>query len=176
MEKKTNIKKELNLNNILNFHKKYEQNQKNKKIEEEIHKFGILKASIDNKKLETTKFKFNIEVAEAKIANQLDSHQCDVYAFLRVVKDIICQNNSIDKNDLELSSSYISFYDKLEKTNTLYNILIENPNITIEEINNNVNHYIGSYGTFHFCREIVNKYGLVPKKAMKNLNSKFKIL
>ncbi|MDE6292115.1 MAG: hypothetical protein K2L98_00375, partial [Bacilli bacterium] len=33
--------------------------------------------------------------------------------------------------------------------------------------------YIGSFGTFHFCREIVNKYGLVTSKYMKEVNSNY---
>ncbi len=168
------MNKEIGLENLLEFQKRYQKNKENAKIENKIRQSGILKASIDDNKLANIDYKFNIEVPESKIANQQDSHQCDIFAFLRVVKDIICKNSSIDRNDIDLSSSYISFYDKLEKVNSLYNKLIESPNLTIEEINNKVNHDIRSYGTFHFCREIVNKYGLVPKKAMKELNRKYK--
>ncbi len=164
---------EIELEHIEEFQRQYVKNEKNKKIEERIKELGIKKASIDETQKEAFQFEFNIEVPETKIYNQLGSHQCNTYAFLRVVKDILRKNTKLNVEKLDFSSNYINFFDKLEKANILYNSFIDCPNLSLEKINHNTNRYIGSFGTFHFCREIVNKYGLLPKKDMEEVNKNY---
>ncbi len=165
------MKKNIETKDILNFKENYDNNDKNQKIENNIKKLGIKKSSF-NESIEL-EFKFNIETPSTKIYNQLDSHQCNIYVFLRVVKDILLKNSNIDIENLDISSNYINFFDKLEKANALYNDLINTKHLTLEIINQKVNRYIGSYGTFHFAREIVNKYGLVPTHAMAEVNKEY---
>lgn len=167
------MKTEITRDEVLQFHNQYCQNQKNIEIESKIRTQGILKASIDNERMNNFEFAFNIEVPECKIYNQLGSYQCNIFAFLRVVKDILRKNTELDIEHLDLSSNYINFYDKLEKANSLYNELISCDNLSIDIIINKANFYIGSFGTFHSCREIVNKYGIVPVTDMKELDSNY---
>lgn len=164
---------EILLDDIYEFHEQYKKNENNIVVEKKIKQCGIMKASIDDNKKSKLKFEFNIEVPETKIYNQHGSHQCNIYAFLRVVKDILRKNTCLNVDRLDLSSNYINFFDKLEKVNVLYNELINCSNLSLEKISCKVNQYIGSFGTFHFCREIVNKYGLVPTKDMDELNSNY---
>ncbi len=168
------MKQEISLEDIKKFKDRYSQNEDNKIIEEEIRKLGIKKASSISSSKDGYKFEFNIEVPEVKIYNQLDSHQCNIYAFLRVVKDVLRNKTNLDVDKINFSANYIEFFDKLEKANTCYNELINCKKLNIEKINQIVNRYIGTYGTFHFCREIVNKYGLVTSKYMKEVNSNFR--
>lgn len=165
------MEKEILLEDICEFQKQYVEDINNLNIEKKIRKLGLMKASMDKKP--KLKFKFNIEVPETKIYNQLNSHQCNIYAFLRVVKDIMRKNTNLNVDKIDLSSNYISFFDKLEKANTLYNDLLSSSDLSLEKINSKVNRYIGSFGTFHFCREIVNKYGLIPSKYMKEINANY---
>lgn len=167
------MKTEVTRDEILQFHKRYCQKEENIEIESKIRTQGILKASIDDKRKNDFEFTFNIEVPECKIYNQLGSYQCNIFAFLRVVKDILRKNTELDIENLDLSSNYINFYDKLEKANSLYNELIDCDNLSIDVILNRANFYIGSFGTFHSCREIVKKYGIVPTKYMKELNPNY---
>lgn len=164
---------EILLDDICEFHEQYRKNEKNIVAEEKIKKCGIMKASIDDDKKSKLKFEFNLEVPETKIYNQHDSHQCNIYAFLRVVKDILRKDTCLNVEKLDLSSNYINFFDKLEKVNVVYNELINCSDLSLEKINSKVNQYIGSFGTFHFCREIVNKYGLVLTKDMNELNNNY---
>lgn len=157
---------------IHEFRERYNADKSNAKIEERIKRQGLVKASINDKKSKLN-FEFNIEVPETKIYNQYGSYQCNIYAFIRVVKDILRKNTDLDVNELDLSANYISFYDKLEKANTLYNELIASADLSLEEIRRKADQYIGSFGTFHFCREIVNKYGLVPTKNMPELDENY---
>lgn len=165
------MKNKIEIKDIISFQKNYKDKTLNKEIENNIKNFGILKASLNKK--EDYDFKFNIKTPNIKIYNQHDSHQCNIYAFLRVVKDILHQNSDLDISNLDLSANYINFFDKLEKANALYNDLIITKHLTPEIINQKVNRFIGSFGTFHFCREIVNKYGLVPTKVMPEVNEKY---
>lgn len=162
---------ELKMEDIFYFQEKYSENKENKNIENKIKTLGLKKASIQNSK--KYEFKFNIEVPEVKIYNQQDSVQCNIYAFLRVVKDILRKNSDLKVENMDFSSTYIGFYDKLEKANVLYNTLIECPDLSIDTINTQVNRYIGNYGTFHFCAEIVDKYGLVPTPYMREVNENY---
>lgn len=168
------MKEEINLENIKEFKEKYEMDSNNKVIEEEIRNLGIKKASSLNSLKDEYKFEFNIEVPEVRIYNQLDSHQCNIYAFLRVVKDVLRKNTKLDVDNINFSANYIEFFDKMEKANICYNELIKCRKLTIDDINRKVNRYIGTYGTFHSCRKIVNKYGMVTTKYMKEVNGNFR--
>lgn len=167
------MKTEVTNNEILKFHSRYCEDKKNAEIESKIRAQGIFKASINDCMVNDFNFTFNIEVPECKIYNQLGSYQCNIFAFLRVVKDILRKNTDLDITNLDLSSNYINFYDKLEKVNSLYNVLIDCDNLSLEFIMNKVNFYIGSFGTFHSCREIVKKYGIVLAEDMKELDSNY---
>ncbi len=134
------MKNEILWDDINEFQKKYLEEKNNINIEKRIKEQGIMKESVEDSKKTKFKFKFNVEVPEIKIYNQLKSHQCNTYAFLRVVKDILRKNKSLNVDKLDLSSNYINFFDKLEKSNILYNDLINCSDLTLEKINNKVNY------------------------------------
>ena len=58
------MKTEITRDEVLQFHNQYCQNQKNIEIESKIRTQGILKASIDNERMNNFEFAFNIEVSE----------------------------------------------------------------------------------------------------------------
>lgn len=161
---------EIRNSDLKKFVRKYCGNPANAIIEGEIRKFGILKA---NQRDQKYRFKFNVKVPDVKIYNQHNSRQCNIYAFLRVVKDIMRQNPQLGATNLDLSANYINFYDKLEKINAFYNEVIKDGRLTLDKIREKVDFYVGSFGTFHFCREIVNKYGLVPTQAMPEVGRNY---
>ena len=163
------MNEDISLDDIRFFEDKYNI-EKNKKIEKEIKKYGLKKACLNDNDY---KYFFNLELPEVKIYNQYNSHQCNIYAFLRVVKDIMRKNTDLNIDDLDISANYIAFFDKLEKINVLYNELINLDDVKFQDINKLVDRYIGSFGTFHSCKQIVNKYGLVLSKDMKEVDSKY---
>ncbi len=161
---------EINKKDLAKFAQKYYGNPANGLTEERIRKMGILKA---NQQGEKYRFRFNVKVPEVKIYDQGNSHQCNIYAFLRVVKDILRQNRQLEAANLDLSANYIGFYDKLEKVNSLYNELIKDSKLTLEKIQEKTDFYVGSFGNFHYCREIVNKYGIVPTAVMPEVGRNY---
>jgi len=167
------MKKEICVFDIMDFQEQYKRDKKNQMMEKKIKNLGIKKASANENEISNIRFAFNIEVPDVKIYHQFDSHQCNIYAFLRVVKDILRKNTDLDIDHLNLSANYINFYDKLEKINVLFNVLLCDDKLSYDKINDSVNRYIGSFGTFHFCREIVNKYGLVISQEMSEVNEQY---
>ena len=165
------MEKDITLEDIKYFQCRYNENPNNKEIEEKIVNLGLREACSTNK--ENYEFKFNIEVPRVRIYNQFDSNQCNIYSSLRMIKDILRQSSDLAVDFLDISANYIAFFDKLEKVNAFYDELIECKNLSIGFINNKIDKYIGSYGTFYFCKKIIDKYGLVPSKDMKEANENY---
>ena len=165
--------KEIKLENIKRYQEKYLKSEKNINIQQCILKHGLENACFNNKVQEKYKYSFNVQIPEIKIYDQKNGYECNIYAFLRMIKSIMKKDNSISTKNLDLSATYIDFYDKLEKVNTFYNELLKEEQITLELINQLANRYIGAFGTFNFCKKIINKYGLVPSKFMPDVTYKY---
>lgn len=165
------MEKEITLNDIKKFQERYNSNDINKQIESKIVELGLRGACSTSK--DNYEFKFNIEVPRVRTYSQFDSNQCNIYSSLRMIKDILRQNSNLAIDFLDISANYIAFYDKLEKVNTFYEELINCKSLSIGFINSNINKYIGSYGTFYFCKKIIDKYGIVPSKDMKEVDDKY---
>ena len=60
---------------------------------------------------------FNIEVKTHGITDQKESDRCWLFAGLNILREIVIEKCNLD--NFELSGSYITFYDKLERFNTL---------------------------------------------------------
>ncbi len=167
------MSKEIKLGEISKFQEEYLNNKENVSIEKNIHENGLKKASINKELEEKQKYRFNIQIPEIKIYDQKDSCEYNIYAFLRMIKSIMKKDGSINTRDLDLSATYIDFYDKLEKVNTFYNELLKENDITLDMINRKANKYIGVFGTFNFCKKIINKYGMVPTKYMPEVSENY---
>lgn len=165
--------KEIKLEDIKKYQEKYLINNENIKTQKSIIKDGLEKACFNTELQEKYKYRFNIQIPEIKMYNQKNGYECNIYAFLRMIKSIMKKDNSINTKGLDLSATYIDFYDKLEKANTFYNELLKEDEITLELINEIANKYIGAFGTFNFCKKIINKYGLVPSKYMPDVNDAY---
>lgn len=72
--------------------------------------------------------------------------------------------------DLELSDNYIAFFDKLEKSNSIYEKVIHSKTNDLQQIQKNkiLNNCVVEDGNWVMFLAILNKYGIVPKEAMPN--------
>lgn len=167
------MNKEIKLGDILKYQKEYLNDENNTALENDIYENGLENACLDKELVENTSYKFNIQIPEMKMYDQKQSYECNIYAFLRMIKSIMKKDNSINTKGLDLSATYIDFYDKLEKVNTFYNELLKENDINLEMINEKVNKYICIAGTFNSCKKIINKYGLITSKYMKEVTNKY---
>ena len=161
------MKEQITLNQIKTFRESYIKNSNNKIIENEITKKGIAENSIDSKVIEENPPIFNIELPDGKIYDQKDSLRCWIYSGLNFIKRDMAKNLNMNIFEFELSPTFIAFYDRLEKANTLYNNVI-NKNIDLKNINKDryFDEPAHEKGRFESFRAIVNKYGIVPCSVM----------
>lgn len=160
-------------NDLINkFRKKY-NNKDNKKIESQIKNNSLYKALMDLQIVEVNKKKFTIELPSVKRENQGESFRCWIYAGINFLKYDISRKLNCDINSINLSYNYISFFDKLEKFNSIYETIIEENNPDLDSI---FKVGITEWGYWSYFVEIIEKYGIMPYDIMpetvNSLNSK----
>lgn len=162
---------QINIEAIKDFSKNYNMDSQNKVIENAITKNGLEKTCIERKILIENQPIFNIELPETKRYDQKENQKCWIYAGINVIKHNIAKNLNMNIMDLELSDNYIAFFDKLEKSNFVYENIIHLEDTSLEYINKeNIIKYCAEEGGYwQMFVAIVNKYGIVPKKIMPDV-------
>ncbi len=85
----------------------------------------------------------------------------------------------LDVDDFEFSQAYVTFYEKLEKSNAFLERIIQTADRPANDrvVNHITLHNASDGGQFMFCASIVEKWGLVPKHVMPEtactVNTKF---
>lgn len=113
-------------------------------------------------------FNFSLNLDNLKVSNQQKSGSSFIYAGCNLLRPSFCKK--YDLNDFEFSESYIAFYDKLEKFNYYMEALIklkDNPKDDRERYHILIKG-IADEGSFFGFRNIINKYGIVPKDIMND--------
>ena len=116
--------KEISLDNIKKYHEKFNSNKWNKIISDSIITNGINNTCFNSKVLTENQNVFNIELPDSKRANQKKSGRCWFFAGINMIKHDMAKNLNIKLEDIDLSVNYLTFYDKLEKSNTIYENII----------------------------------------------------
>lgn len=169
------MNQQISLEDIARFSEQYNKDNKNKIIENSITRNGLENTCIDRQIIIENQPIFNIELPESKRYDQEDSYKCWIYAGINVIKHNIAKNLNIDIMNLELSNTYISFFDKLEKSNNTYENIIELENVDLNYIHKEkvMQYCVSEGGYWQWFVSIINKYGLVPMNFMPdNIESK----
>lgn len=162
------MSKELNIEDIKKFKKDYKKIKKHKLIENAVRKNGIYTISYNSDAIKDLTNEFSIEVKDiGGITNQKQSGRCWMFAGLNTLRRILIKNLGI--RDIELSESYLMFYDKLEKSNCELEYVLEtlgenDDSRLLTSILEVGGHTDG--GFWHFFKNLVKKYGIVPKVCM----------
>lgn len=161
------MKIELEINKIKEFSKEYNSNNDNKNIENSIVKKGIEKTCINNNVLIENQPIFNIELLEGKKYNQQQSSMCWIFAGFNLIRYNIANNLNINIKNVNLSNNYISFFDKLEKSNNVYENIINSKNTDLDYLKNEkfIDYCVTEAGYWEWFVAIVEKYGLIPYKC-----------
>jgi bleomycin hydrolase len=101
-----------------------------------------------------------------KATNQGHSGRCWMFAGLNIFRYLL--TNALNVIDFEFSETYLFFWDKLERSNTLLQWYIDHPESTQYD---RTAEYMGPAflsdgGWWNYFANLVNKYGLIPKTAM----------
>jgi len=105
-----------------------------------------------------------------KASSQGYSGTCWLYSGFNMLRHGFMSDNESD--NFEFSSTFLSFYDKLERANSILSQVITDG---YTDINNRNLQYllgiIGDGGYWHTFVELVEKYGLIPVSAMNKADS-----
>lgn len=147
-----------------NFRKVYNSEKTNKIIENAITNNGLENACINRDIIIENQPIFNVELPESKRYDQKDSWKCWIFGGLNLIKYNIAKNLDMNVMDLELSSNHISFYDKLEKSNNVYENVINLENTEFDYLCKNevLKFCVSEGGYWDMFVSIVNKYGIIP--------------
>ena len=110
--------------------------------------------------------KFSIDIPTLPAANQNSSGRCWIFAALNLLREKIARD--LDLEEFELSQSYISFYDHLEKANTFLEHILETAGEPLDQryVTMLLTAPLGDGGWWEYFVGLCKKYGVCPKAAM----------
>lgn len=159
--------KEITLEKIKKYNEEFNSNKWNKIISNAITTNGINNTCFNPSVLTTNQNVFSIELPDSKRMDQKKSGRCWAFAGMNMLKHDIAKNLNIKVEDIDLSVNYLTFFDKLEKSNTIYENIISLEDVNYDTINELKIGNLEEGGYFEFFRELVKKYGIVPSTYMR---------
>ncbi len=127
---------------------------------------GLVHSATDVKKMNANPFVFNLVVEAGDVCNQKRSGRCWMFAGLNVIRVILAEKLNV--KSIELSQSYLQFYDKLEKANFFLEKGLERSDKPLNdpEMVYLFDKAVADGGHFAMFKNLVKKYGVVPHDVM----------
>jgi bleomycin hydrolase len=112
-------------------------------------------------------FMNSIKKKNIKSTNQGHSGRCWMFSGLNMFRHSVIQ--ALELENFEFSETYLFFWDKLERSNRYLRWFIDNPEVKTDDQSFKfmTREYTGDGGWWNMFSNLVNKYGLIPKSAMK---------
>lgn len=131
-----------------------------------VMKNGIKKSITNQSEINSHPFVFSIDVDSNKVLNQKQSGRCWDFSGLNFIRYHIEKDHHI--KDMELSPSYVYFYDKLEKGNYFYQNIINTADRPLSDrlVNWLLTTPQQDDGDWPLLTNLIEKYGLVPNELM----------
>lgn len=128
---------------------------------------GIYNSCLNKKLISNITDEFTIELDDTIIYDQKNSCACWVYAFFNFFKPIVLKKLNVKDEEINFSVAYILYYSLLEKTNSLYKYILDNPKYKNSVISESLlDNYLNPYGYYGNALEIIEKYGIVLEDNM----------
>lgn len=110
--------------------------------------------------------KFSIEIPTLAVTNQKKSGRCWLFASLNLLREKIAKEKNLA--DFELSQSYAAFWDKFERANFFLESIIETAALPTDDrvVAHILETGVHDGGQWDMFKNLVAKYGIVPKDAM----------
>jgi bleomycin hydrolase len=114
---------------------------------------------------------FTLHLKDQKITDQKNTGRCWMFSGLNIIRPVIAIKLGCE--DIELSQSYLYFYEKLEKANLFLNAIIQTKDkpYTDRSVEYLMKANVQDGQNWLGFVELVNKYGVVPKDIMPETNS-----
>ena len=105
--------------------KEFKKNDKYRIVQGVMRKTPILNVSVNQSILSRLPARFNNDLAgETKATDQMNSGRCWIFAGLNVIRNAMITKYKLP-SEFELSQSYLSRWDKLEKCNMALEIMYD---------------------------------------------------
>ena len=103
----------------------------------------------------------------ARATNQGMTGRCWMFAGLNLFRHKVAK--MFGMVDFQFSATYLFFYDKLERVNTYLNYFIDHEEVSPDDrlFSYYVNGFVEDGGWWNMFANLIDKYGVVPKSAMK---------
>ena len=160
------MEKSVTLDAIKAFRNNYEHNTLSQVATRAASKTCVDDFCYDTEHAKKMNFKFSVEVPTMGACNQQSSGRCWIFASLNILREKVARELNLE--EFELSQSYISFYDHLEKANTFLEHVIETADRPLEDryVSHILTSPVGDGGWWEYFVGLCRKYGAVPKEAM----------
>ncbi|MCX7955285.1 MAG: C1 family peptidase [Bacteroidales bacterium] len=158
--------KEISFSIIENWNNSLKLDKTTKALINAVSNNELNKLTLDRAQLNNLNYNFKYKVNPAGITDQKKSGRCWMFASLNVFRSKIAEKLNV--NNFEFSTSYLYFYDLLEKANFAIEIAIETADRPkddriIEWLYRNP---ISDGGVWNSFINLILKYGIVPKDVM----------
>jgi len=109
---------------------------------------------------------FSLRLKDQKITDQKQTGRCWMFSGLNIIRPIV--TNRLNSEDIELSQSYLYFYEKLEKANLFLEEIIRTSDkpYTDRTVEYLLKQNVQDGQNWLGFVELVKKYGVVPKDVM----------
>ena len=160
------LTKEINKEILADFRKNLKQDVTNNVLKNSVAQVGIYQASENPEAKTILNPSFNVTVATGKVSNQKHSGRCWLFAALNTLRTEFAVKNNL--KDFELSQNYLSFWDRLEKSNHFYQDILETADLPIDDrkVNALFSNPNGDGGFWQYAVNLIQKYGVVPNYVM----------
>ena len=140
--------------------------EKYRNTQNAVMKNGIKKSITNQSAIEKHPFEFSIDVDSDIPLNQKKSGRCWMFSALNFIRYHIEKEYHI--KDMKLSTSYLFFYDKLEKANYFYHNILKTADKPMSD--RKVRWLLKTPqqdgGDWSLLVSLIEKYGIVPMSAM----------
>ena len=130
-----------------------------------VMKNGIKKSITNQSVVNSAPFVFSIDVDSNHVLNQKQSGRCWDFSGLNFIRYHIEKDHHI--KNMDLSGSYVYFYDKLEKANYFYQNIINTADRPLSDrlVNWLLTTPQQDGGDWQLLVDLIEKYGIVPMEA-----------
>lgn len=148
---------------------KFSSDRTNNIIRNSVASVGSMLATTNSDRVNNIQhnFVYTIKKNNIKATNQGHSGRCWLFAGLNSFRHKIIETLNLD--DFEFSEIYLFFWDKFERSNAYINWFVDHPDKKLGDIEYNyiLNDHLSDGGWWNTFYNLVIKYGLAPKDAMK---------
>lgn len=126
----------------------------------------LAEVTFDHRRLRGDSFHFSVEIPTLPVTNQERSGRCWIFAGANLLREEVAKACGLEA--FELSQNYISFWDKLEKSNYFLESVLDRIDCPVDDrtLCWILSTGVQDGGQWDMFVNLIEKYGVAPKEAM----------